>query len=249
MLTFVFRNSKNTKVNMIKDMVGVDNGYIQVIKFVGYKNPGKDGKRKRLWSCKCKCGKIFIISTTQINQKKPRSCGCYKAQGLGNRTNHSATTIHGMSIGKKNKIYNLWCRIRGRCYSTNVAQDRKSYRDKGVVMCDEWKNSPEVFHEWCMTNGWKQGLSIDRINNDGNYEPSNCRFITVSENSKKVFIDNPTLHRGTNHKDSKINEDDVREIRRLLLEGHSNKSIALIKNIKSNIVYQLRYNKTWKHVK
>lgn len=80
--------------------------------------------------------------------------------------------------------------MKHRCYGENLdPSTAKHYRDKGIRICSEWLNDPSAFVKWSLENGYKVGLSIDRINPDGDYEPSNCQWITLSENSKKAAED------------------------------------------------------------
>jgi hypothetical protein len=83
------------------------------------------------------------------------------------------------------KLYGVWKGIRKRCYSPKCAW-YKWYGGKGVLMCDEWYKDYTKFREWAIESGYEQGLTIDRIDNNGNYEPTNCQWITQSENSKKM---------------------------------------------------------------
>lgn len=88
---------------------------------------------------------------------------------------------HGLS---QTQLYRCWYGIIQRCDdSKNRAY--KWYGGRGISICDEWKNSLETFYSWAMANGFQKGLTIDRINNDGNYEPSNCRWVT-----RKVNLNN-----------------------------------------------------------
>jgi hypothetical protein len=91
---------------------------------------------------------------------------------------------HGMS---NTKIYKLWTDIKRRCYNKNRV-GYKNYGGRGIRVSEEWKNSFEAFFEWAMENGYKEGLEIDRIDNDGDYCPSNCRFVTdyVQDRNKRT---------------------------------------------------------------
>ena len=81
------------------------------------------------------------------------------------------------------KLYSVWTGMKNRCYGKNIPESTaKYYRDKGVKVCDEWRNDFREFRNWAFKNGYKEGLSIDRIDSDGNYEPSNCQWITKGEN-------------------------------------------------------------------
>lgn len=92
--------------------------------------------------------------------------------------------------GYKTKIYNTWRGMKSRCNNPNNKKyDR--YGGRGITVCDEWYNF-EPFYKWSLANGWQDGLSLDRIENDGNYEPSNCKWATLSEQqnntSKTIFV-------------------------------------------------------------
>lgn len=102
-----------------------------------------------------------------------------------------AKRTHGLSGNKDGRLYNLWKSIRYRCYSP-TCKSYANYGGRGIVMCDEWRNDYLAFREWALSNGYNDELTdkgvhvmtIDRINVNGNYEPSNCRFITNAEQAK-----------------------------------------------------------------
>ncbi|MBS4171915.1 hypothetical protein [Bacillus sp. FJAT-49736] len=128
-----------------------------------------------LWVCKCECGNVKTVRSFDLRDGKVKSCGCLHAEKV--RTN---TRTHG----KRNTlIYHIWCSIKGRCFRT-TCKDFPNYGGRGITMCDSWRNDFMSFYEWSMSNGYKEGLSIDRINNDGNYEPSNCRWVTQAKQSR-----------------------------------------------------------------
>ena len=79
------------------------------------------------------------------------------------------------------RIYKLWGDIVKRC-ETKSSGNYQYYGGRGIKMCDEWRNKPETFISWALENGYKQGMEIDRINNNGDYEPNNCQFITHKQN-------------------------------------------------------------------
>lgn len=91
---------------------------------------------------------------------------------------------------RKTRLYGIWANIKTRCYNAHDPHFDRYYK-RGIKVCDEWLNDFEAFYDWSMNNGYKDTLTIDRINNDGNYEPSNCRWVSVKEqnqNKRNVIL-------------------------------------------------------------
>lgn len=88
--------------------------------------------------------------------------------------------------GKTNtRLFRIWAHIKDRCF--NVNNDAyKNYGARGIIMCSEWKNDFMSFYNWAIANGYNEVLTIDRKNNNGNYEPSNCRWISVKEQHRNT---------------------------------------------------------------
>lgn len=145
------------------DMTGQTVGEWTVIKRV---ENGKNGSAR--WLCRCTCGKERIVEGGTLRAGRSNSCGHYY-RSRGNLK-------HG---GRWTKLYMVWDSMRARC-NTTTNKDYENYGGRGISVCSEWDDFV-VFRKWAMSNGYKQGLSIDRIDNDGNYEPSNCRWATAHE--------------------------------------------------------------------
>ncbi len=126
--------------------------------------------------CQCECGKEKHIQLNILRGGQSLSCGCLKHDlQIKRQTKHSAC---------KTKLHNIWVGMRDRCNNPN-AKAHKWYYSKGIRVCEEW-NDFIKFKEWAESHGYKEGLSIDRIDSDLNYCPENCRWLTVSENAKWV---------------------------------------------------------------
>jgi hypothetical protein len=124
------------------------------------------------WLCECDCGKFNIITTASLICGNTKSCGCLRQSGDYCRT-------HGQS---KSKLWGTWCSMRSRCRYPKK-KDYKHYGGRGISVCEDWSNDFMTFYNWSLENGYREGLTIDRIDNDGNYEPSNCRWIPFSQQS------------------------------------------------------------------
>lgn len=129
-------------------------------------------EKERCWICKCDCGKETVVQQNNLVSGEVKSCGCLRHEFLAE--NH---TTHG---GSYTRLYNIWSKMRGRC-SRESDTSFQNYGGRGISVCDEWESSFENFRDWALSAGYSDDLSIDRINNDGNYCPENCHWATAKE--------------------------------------------------------------------
>lgn len=123
---------------------------------------------KIIYKCRCDCGNITDVIGDNLRRGNTMSCGCLHSE---------VTKTHGL---RDCKLYNVWDNAKRRCYNKNNKR-YKNYGARGIKICDEWKDNFQSFYDWSMSRGYKQGLTLDRIDVNGNYEPSNCRWITNEE--------------------------------------------------------------------
>lgn len=154
----------------ILDLTGQRFGRLTVIERTG---TATDGQKTYL--CKCDCGNEKVITSGNLRSGHTTSCGCASSKITSQRNRDNA--VHG---GCGTRLYGIWIDMRSRCnYEKSI--NWHLYGGRGIKVCEEWQNDFSVFREWALENGYADGLQLDRIDNDGNYEPSNCKWSTRSE--------------------------------------------------------------------
>ena len=129
------------------------------------------------WLCKCDCGNETVVYGNNLRRGTTRSCGCFRHEFL--MATCKAHITHGQ---EPMRLYRVWGDMRSRCRNPNH-RAYKYYGGRGITICAEWDDYT-AFRDWAFAHGYREGLTIDRINNDGNYEPGNCRWITMAEQNK-----------------------------------------------------------------
>lgn len=165
----------------VVDITGNKYGRLTVI------SRGTITQRGWSWNCLCECGNEVMVNGDDLKANHTKSCGC-----LAEENRHRSTNLKHGDTRKQSpyfRLYNEWTSMLNRCRPTYHLKHR--YYDRGITVCEEWKNYLS-FKKWALQNGYKDNLTLDRKNNDGNYEPSNCRWATQKEQanntSKNIYI-------------------------------------------------------------
>ncbi len=156
------------------DLTGMVFGRLKVIE-----QNGRTSDRHILWKCKCECGKFTNVSSRELRSGKTKSCGCLQKDKI-----REMRYRHG---DRNSRLYSVWKTMKKRCENKNC-KSYKWYGAKGVSVCDEWHDYL-AFKRWALNNGYdekaKRGeCTIDRINPYGDYEPSNCRWVSMVEQAR-----------------------------------------------------------------
>lgn len=155
-----------------KDLTDLQFGRLKVLEF-----DHRDSHGAAHWRCVCDCGNEVVVRGSSLTSGATTSCGCYVREN-----NKRLNTKHG---GYGTSLYHVWVNIKQRCNNPNDTR-YKNYGKRGIFICNEWDDF-EIFRNWALDNGYKEGLTIDRINVNDGYYPENCRWTDwiTQENNKR----------------------------------------------------------------
>lgn len=154
-----------------KDLTGQRFGRLTVLEFV----PNESSYS--YWLCKCDCGNTKIIESYNLRSGHTTSCGCFHSE----RT----SKVHKTHGGTDSRLFRIYRKMKDRCLNPN-SNRYKIYGGRGIKICEEWLNDFIVFRDWSLSHGYTDDLSIDRIDSNGNYEPSNCRWVTSKQQARNI---------------------------------------------------------------
>ena len=153
---------------------------------------------KRFWVCRCDCGNQVVVRQDQLTTGRTKSCGCYlreiqqtnlKRCQVKKPKKSCASRIDGHNKTwnplkhQHPRLYRIWQGMKSRCYYPKN-KCYHCYGGRGIKICDEWHHNFDAFANWALANGYNDSLSIDRVDVNGNYEPSNCRWATNEEQQR-----------------------------------------------------------------
>ena len=155
-----------------QDLTGLPFGYYTAIR-----QDGCNSKGVPYWLCRCRCGNEKRVLVYHLLDGHTQSCGCLNRERSCDRN-----TTHGCT---HKPWYMVYAGMMVRCghWEGGKESDLRNYRDRGITVCELWRNSPQAFGDWLLAHGWHKGLQIDRIDNNQGYCPENCRVITPKENA------------------------------------------------------------------
>lgn len=165
-------NLEKISERSLADLTGQKFGRLTVLE---RSENSKTGKAK--WLCKCDCGNEVSVMSTSLISGRTKSCGCFHRE-----TSAKNNYRHGL---RNKRLYGVWQGMIARCYNKNNSV-YENYGGRGISVCKEWRNDFQSFYDWSMANGYDENAergkyTLDRINTRGNYEPDNCRWITIAK--------------------------------------------------------------------
>lgn len=160
---------------LTKDRRGQAFGKLTVIEYAGSERQRGAYRTKVLWKCKCSCGNTIVVTANNLISGNTKSCGCIADQSRKTKWN----LRHGhVTDGVETKVYIAWINMRRRCYDPKNASYER-YGGRGITVCERWMTFENFYAD--IGDPPTPDHSIDRIDNNGNYEPGNCKWSTATE--------------------------------------------------------------------
>jgi hypothetical protein len=169
------------------DLSGRKIGKLTIIKRNGFSPDGHI-----IWECKCDCGKTITRTGRNLTQAsvEPKSCGCCFVENLIGRN-----ITRAKHLETNTRLYRIWSGMKNRCYC-KAWKNYKNYGDRGICVCEEWKDDYLKFKEWALSSGYSNELTIERKDVNGNYEPDNCKWATWGEQANNKRCSHIVAHKG-----------------------------------------------------
>lgn len=185
---------------------------------------GRNKHDQKMYRCLCECGKKIVTRGTNLTSGRTKSCGCYALEKQS-----ELSTKHGLH---KHPLYAVWAAMKDRCYNTKHPA-YTYYGGRGIRVCDSWLDDFKDFYDWAMESGYRTGLTLDRYpDQNGNYEPTNCRWATRSEQSQNL-------------RSTRIEKDQIPFI---LSDTRSNRLIAEAYGVNESTISRIKSGKTWSNI-
>lgn len=169
----------------VNDIIGKKFGRLTVVKFDHKKKKNDNRHYYNYYLCRCDCGNLKIVERAKLIYLHTQSCGCLHKEKF-------KTYKHGLSY---HRLHRIWDKMKYRCYNPKCPR-YSDYGGRGIIICDTWKNNFKAFYDWAVLNGYKENLTIDRINVNGNYEPSNCRWVSQKVQSRNTRKNHYITYKG-----------------------------------------------------
>ena len=168
------------------DLTGRQFGRLTVVK------RGANKGNVTAWDCVCECGNKVCVAGTSLTRGITKSCGCYRAAQCKDRPN---AVKHGK---KGTRPYVIWADMKQRCCDSKSV-NFSNYGGRGITVCDEWLHDFKDFYDWAMSHGYRDDLTLDRIDVNGNYCPENCRWATKAEQDNNTRVNRRVTYNGETH--------------------------------------------------
>lgn len=154
----------------------------------------KSGYHFTQYECLCDCGATRRVLASALKSGRSKSCGCYAGE-IRARICRENFKTHGET---KTRLYQIYVGMKKRCYN-EAAYNYANYGARGILVCEDWLKSWESFRDWSLANGYSDNLSIDRIDVNGDYSPSNCRWVTRDVQANNRRSNKSIVYNGASH--------------------------------------------------